>query len=381
MALHRVCGLSILSGVMKMTGSLQSIQAASKIRIQTCALRSQSIRLSFFKPGARSYLAASRLVRSQNQRNSPIPLLAVAAFSFFSKLVDNEQEENTESEEQIIYLLKKAKLSMMKDEMEEAEVILHQALHMAQQGDSRRAILYTNDLMANLALLRGQLDKSEKLFKATMRYMLEDGVKQDDNAFIEISLKLASIYAAQKRDGIAVAGYQFCIMSLEEKIEKERDLPDDILTAEDKSNTRLLLGLCLDSYGRYLLDNSHLSLAQNMYEKALKICREEQGELHPHTLTLMNDLATVLDAQGHHDKAFAIVNQASELAHKTEHPDHHVLLSNMAAILMYQGPEHLANAEQIFKEALKKAKEKKDAASVEYIQKRLSELEQRKEGR
>ncbi|OCT91159.1 hypothetical protein XELAEV_18014215mg [Xenopus laevis] len=282
-------------------------------------------------------VTSARETVSGGRRNLSF-LVGAAAFSLFSYFGKNESEEEvTEAEAEIILLLKKAKLSIMKGEMEEAEEVLHQALNLAHKSGSTRAIIYTYDLMANLALLTGKLDTSEKLFKETLMYMLNDGVQQNDNAFIEISLKLASIYATQNKKELAVAGYKFCILSLEEKLEKAAGLLEESLTAEEKCNTRLLLGLCLDSYGRYLLNNSSFSQAQDMYEKALKICREEQGTEHPQSIILMNDIAIALEALGNHEEAFAVVKQASELARKTEHPDLHVVLSNLAMILTYQG--------------------------------------------
>lgn len=121
-------------------------------------------------------------------------------------------------------------LSIMKDEPEEAELILHDALRLAYQTDNKKAITYTYDLMANLAFIRGQLENAEQLFKATMSYLLGGGMKQEDNAIIEISLKLASIYAAQNRQEFAIAGYEFCISTLEEKIEREKELAEDIMS-------------------------------------------------------------------------------------------------------------------------------------------------------
>ncbi|XP_040194537.1 tetratricopeptide repeat protein 19, mitochondrial [Rana temporaria] len=324
-------------------------------------------------------MSAGRRAGSRDSSLRPPFILMSAAFSIFSKLHEAD-EDLSEPEQQIVYLLKKAKLSIMKGEMDEAEEILHRTLHLAQKNKSNRAIIYTYDLMANVALLRGQYDNAEKLFKTTMGYMLESEIKQDDNSFLEISLKLASIYASQNQKHLAVAGYQFCILSLEEKTKMERDLPQDTITAEEKTNTRLLLGLSLDSYARYLVSQSQLSHAQVMLERALLICKEEQGDLHPQTITLLNDLATVMEAQGRYDEAYAFVSQALPLAEKADHPDHHILLTNMATILMHQGGmEHLADAERIFREALKKAEEKKDAISVQYIQEGLSKLTKRKE--
>ncbi|XP_051680417.1 tetratricopeptide repeat protein 19, mitochondrial isoform X3 [Oryctolagus cuniculus] len=172
-----------------------------------------------------------------------LPLLA--ALSWFSRSSEPEEQEQQqrgadgaaaaedaadEAEAEIIRLLKRAKLSIMKDEPEEAEKMLHDALRLAYQSDNKKAITYTYDLMANLAFIRGQLENAEQLFKATMSYLLGGGMKQEDNAIIEISLKLASIYAAQNKQEFALAGYEFCISTLEDKIEKEKELAEDIMS-------------------------------------------------------------------------------------------------------------------------------------------------------
>ncbi|XP_064379282.1 tetratricopeptide repeat protein 19, mitochondrial isoform X3 [Dromaius novaehollandiae] len=236
-----------------------------------------------------------------------------------------------DAEDAIILLLKKAKLSVMKGELGEAERALHQALRLSHQAGNGKAIAYTYSM-------------AEKLYKATMSYMLAGDTKEDDNAILEMSLKLASIYAAQKQHKLALAGYEFCILTLEEKIAKQKDLPEDVLpggaylsASEEKANTRLLLGMSLDGYARYLLSLNQFPVAQKMYEKALQISSDVQGETHPQTVVLLNDLATVLDAQGHYDEAYSHVRRAAELAKETQHPEEHMVLSNLAAILMHKG--------------------------------------------
>lgn len=308
-----------------------------------------------------------------------LPLLA--ALAWFSRPAAAEESgaggaardaEEDEAEAEIIQLLKRAKLSIMKDEPEEAELILHEALRLAIQSDNKKAIIYTYDLMANLAFIRGQLENAEKLFKATMSYLLGGGMQQEDNAIIEISLKLASIYAAQNRQEFALAGYEFCISTLEEKIEREKELAEDILSVEEKANTRLLLGMCLDAYARYLLSSKQPSQAQRMYEKALHISEEILGERHPQTIVLMSDLATTLDAQGHFDEACVYVQRASDLARQVGHPELHMVLSNLAAVLMHR--ERYAQAKEIYQEALKQAELKRDEVSIQHIRKELAEL-------
>ncbi|XP_064324018.1 tetratricopeptide repeat protein 19, mitochondrial isoform X2 [Phalacrocorax carbo] len=296
---------------------------------------------------------------------------SLGALSLFPR--DDEED----GEDAIILLLKRAKLSVLKGELGEAERLLHEALRLSHRSDNRKAIVYTYSMMANVAFMQGQLDNAEKLYKASMSYLLAGDTKEDDNAILEMSLKLASIYAAQKQHKLALAGYEFCILTLEEKIAKQKDLPEDVLPAEEKANTRLLLGMSLDSYARYLLNVNQLPVAQRMYEKALQISNDVQGETHPQTVVLMNDLATVLDAQGRYDEAYSHVKRAAELAKETRHPEEHMVLNNLAAILMHKD---FLQAKQVYEEALKQAQQKGDVASVQHIQEELAELAKRRKG-
>ncbi|RXM32421.1 Tetratricopeptide repeat protein 19, mitochondrial [Acipenser ruthenus] len=241
----------------------------------------------------------------------------------------------------------------MRGELVAADQILHLAIRLAHQSHNTQAIIYTYDMMANVAFLRGQLSN-------------------DDNAVIEMSLKLASIYAAQNQHQLAIHGFQFCTETLEEKIQKQKDLSEEAMSAKEKANTRLLLGLCLDSYARYLLTTRQLDQALSSYQRALQLSREVQGDAHPQTIVLMSDMATVLDMQGRHDDAYGHVKRALELARETDHPDQHTILCNLAGILMHQG--HLVEAGRLYKEALKLAESKGDGEVVEQIKKGLQEL-------
>lgn len=279
----------------------------------------------------------------------------------------------------MILLLKKAKLSVHRGQLQAASGFLHQAVVLAHQTHNNQAIIYTYSLMANLAYVQGQLDNAEKLFKAAMSFMLSGGTPQDDNAVIEMSLKLASIYAEQNKAELAEHGFRFCLESLEAKLEKQKEIPAEEQTEEQEAlrkETRLLLGLCLDSRARYRASTLHLNQAGQDYESALNICRQEQGDAHPQTLVLMSDLATILDLQGRHDDALVLVQQAVELSRSAGHPDQHVLLGNMAGILLHTG--RLEDSVQFYKEALSLAREAGDQEAVSSIQEGLKEVKKRR---
>ncbi|NWT42127.1 TTC19 protein, partial [Chroicocephalus maculipennis] len=287
------------------------------------------------------------------------------------------RDAEEDGEDAIIQGGERAKLSVMKGELGEADRLLHQALRLSHQADNRKAIVYTYSMVGVLFSSKISF-QAEKLYKASMSYLLAGETKEDDNAILEMSLKLASIYAGGGQHKLALSGYEFCILTLEEKMGGQKDLPEDVLPAEEKANTRLLLGMSLDSYARYLLSINQLPVAQKMYEKALQISNDVQGETHPQTVVLMNDLATVLDAQGHYDEAYSCVKRAAELAKETQHPEEHMVLNNLAAILMHK--EDFLQAKQVYKEALKQAQEKGDVASVQHIQEELAELAKRRKG-
>ncbi|XP_026986929.1 tetratricopeptide repeat protein 19, mitochondrial isoform X2 [Sagmatias obliquidens] len=370
MAMHRILGAGLALRLLRVAGR----------RGRGCPAR-----LLPGPAGGRAPAADVPPCREAPRGLGPGLLSLLAALAWSSRPAPAEQERERQgaggaaagdAEAEIIQLLKRAKLCIMKDEPAEAELILHDALRLAYKSDNKKAITYTYDLMANLAFIRGQLENAEKLFKATMSYLLGGGMQQEDNAIIEISVKLATIYAAQNRQELALAGYEFCISTLEEKIGREKELSEDTLSVEEKANTHLLLGMCLETYARYLLFSKQPSQAQRMYEKALQIAEEILGERHPQTIVLLSDLATTLDAQGRSDEACVHAQRASDLARQVEHPELHVLLSNLAAVLMHR--ERYAQAEEIYQEALKRAKLKRDEVSVQRIREELAGLSRKR---
>lgn len=79
--------------------------------------------------------------------------------------------------------------------------MLHLALRLAQERMSVDGITYTYDLMANLAMERGEFAKAEKLFVTVMQRLMSSGVLETDNRIIHMSIKLANIFADQFFDG------------------------------------------------------------------------------------------------------------------------------------------------------------------------------------
>jgi tetratricopeptide (TPR) repeat protein len=112
-------------------------------------------------------------------------LTATVGLSFFVKTKQDDDKSDQpvnetsiavqqDEDNQIIMLLKHAKLFEMKQEFDRAEDYYHRALNMVTFNQQQRtwsservlqARVYIYDGMANLALVRGQLKTAEKLFK------------------------------------------------------------------------------------------------------------------------------------------------------------------------------------------------------------------------
>uniref|UniRef100_A0A8C2FVH5 Tetratricopeptide repeat domain 19 n=1 Tax=Cyprinus carpio TaxID=7962 RepID=A0A8C2FVH5_CYPCA len=258
----------------------------------------------------------------------------------------------------LTYLLTYLQYSMMIGELDTASGFLHKAVHLAHQMHNNDAIIYKYSLHVTLFVVF--LLQAEKLFKAAMSFILSGGTPQDDNAVIVMSLKLASIYATQNKNELAEHGFQFCTESLKAKIEKQKEFPPESLSDEERKDTRLLLGLSLDTRVRYLAANHRFTGACRDYQHALQTCQEEQGESYPQSLVLMSDLATVLDLQGKHDEALAHVKKAVELGQAAGHPD-----------------QHFEESGKLYQEALALARTAGDGEAIEQLQEGLKELASR----
>ncbi|XP_063742595.1 tetratricopeptide repeat protein 19, mitochondrial isoform X4 [Eleginops maclovinus] len=228
----------------------------------------------------------------------------------------------------------------------------------AQRKEEEIILLLKNAKMANLAYVQGHLD-------------------HDDNAVIEMSLKLATIYAEQSKVELAEHGFRFCMESLQEKLQRDEEAEPTEEQQQQRKDSRLLLGLCFDSRARYRASRLQLGGAERDYREALQICGGEQGDTHPQTLVLMSDLATVLDLQGRHDDALLLVQHAVELSRSVGHPDLQVLLGNMAGILLHTG--RLEDAVRFYQEALILALQAKDKEAVNAIQEGLKEVKKKEE--
>jgi tetratricopeptide (TPR) repeat protein len=120
-----------------------------------------------------------------------------------------------------------------------------------------------------------------------------------------------------------------------------------------KVKPRLLQAYLLNQAGLFLYYQGRYGEAEPLYQQALAIMRERLGEQHPHTATILNDLARLYQAQGRYDEAEPLYQQALAIMRERlgeQHPHTATILNNLAGL--YQAQGRYDEAEPLYQQAL-----------------------------
>lgn len=300
---------------------------------------------------------------SRKRRNGMLNVpSALLALSFFG--VKNE-EESEKKESDLINMMKYGILAIRKGELSKAEQLLHVALKTAQEGQNTQAVTYIYDLLANVAFQKDEYKKAENLFKHVMQRLISGGMAEDDNALVEISLKLASVYASMGDYEKAVSGFHFCIGTQEDKIKKlgEQNLDEDTL---------LLWAMSMDWFARFLININKLSEAKKHFIRAREVCERVNGPEHEQTGVLLNDIGSVLFLEGNHDEAIEYFHKAIDVARACKSTEIGSFYVNLASVYLQKG--NLVEAERCCKEALSLSEKFNNNDSLQEAQNCMTEI-------
>ena len=100
--------------------------------------------------------------------------------------------------------------------------------------------------MANVSLMLGEFDKSEKLLKSSMKDCVACGLNPKGPVIIEMSLKLAQVMTLTNRKAEAEQGFRFCVESATANAKALQEVKDE----EEKKNAEALLGICNSAYSK-----------------------------------------------------------------------------------------------------------------------------------
>ena len=96
--------------------------------------------------------------------------------------------------------------------------MFHIALRMATDLGQEQAKTHIYCLLANSAMEQGMVGQAERLFTTVLQRILAEGTKQDSNAVVEISLKLANIFLQNGDVEKAQQGFSFCVSRMARKV-------------------------------------------------------------------------------------------------------------------------------------------------------------------
>lgn len=308
-----------------------------------------------------------------------------AALSLFSRKKDDV------SEDPVVFKLKQGILAQRKGQLDEAETLYHEALKIGagqyehKQLDDRRWLLMRiniYDLMANLAMQAGKLPEAERLYKEVIKACLQHGVGQEDESVIELSVKLASIYAMQQRKEEAEQGYKFCIDASRKKIQQT----DGVVEAD--TNTLALLGISTQGYARYLMSLKRYAEARRYFEEAHEVAVEVYGREHPQTLVVLNDAGAAAMLSGDYAAATEHFGEAVETTERRRQETAEseataggdgglsAFRYNLAAACMKTGD--LTRARSLCADVLRCAKESGDGGLARQAEQCLRDVEEQK---
>lgn len=229
---------------------------------------------------------------------------------------------------------------MQREEFDKSEQLLHLALKMAQERSDEQAITYVYDVLANLAFQKEDFSKAEKLFVEVMKRLLANGTAADDNAIVEISLKLAAMYGKLSQDAKAEEGFRFCIDTQLKKLSVMKVDNGSEMT-EIEINTVVLWAMSIDWFARYLLSRGQFVLAENNFEKALEVSERINGPKGEQTLVLMNDIGTVATLRKDFDKAINVLQEVIDRGQQS--PDLPAFYCNLGATYLRKGDREQAH--------------------------------------
>uniref|UniRef100_A0A0B7BDA9 Uncharacterized protein n=1 Tax=Arion vulgaris TaxID=1028688 RepID=A0A0B7BDA9_9EUPU len=278
------------------------------------------------------------------------------SYALFGFLFDKKEETDP-----LTQLYRDARLAHMRQELKKADSLYHDALKLADDLVQTKKITEAKfltartlfyDGLADIAMQTGEIETAETLYKETMRGCLMQGMDQNHNAMVEMSLKLASIYAMKGQKLEAEEGYKFCLSAQVPKLEatdkllkatdakKVNQIPGLIPATEmeqSEKDTAALLGMVLTSYGRFLLYEKRYTEALPLFEKARFFAEHTLGTDTNQYLVVLNDIATLYIVTKNLDKAEEVLKTGIKLSDKHKLQEKAMLFCNLGAVYLRKG--------------------------------------------
>ncbi|XP_050322067.1 tetratricopeptide repeat protein 19 homolog, mitochondrial isoform X1 [Bactrocera neohumeralis] len=290
-------------------------------------------------------------------------IVASGAFSFglFGKTKDEETPED-----KLITTIKRSVLCIQRQEFDKAEQMLHLALRMAQDLQSKEGVTYIYDVMANLAMEREQFKKAEKLFAEVMKRLFSEGYGENSSQVMHISAKLAHMAQLQGELDKAMQGFTWTLKRIEDHIKQ---------TPNDK-DVQELLGLTknwLIRFGQLQMKLGKYADAKKSFQEAYDSLVEVYGRINEESITILNNLSVACVNLEEYELAKKYLMDALELVKELKDTAQEgVLQANLGLIYLREGL--IAKAKEACSLAWRIGKNSKNLDAVEQAEYCLNEI-------
>ena len=268
-----------------------------------------------------------------------------------------------QEDDDLTLAVKRGILAIQEGDLTRADRLLHIALKMAQDSGREEAVTHIFCLLGNLALERNFPGQAERLLKTVVQRLIAAGEPSDSNSVVEISLKLAQVYASIGKLEQAEQGFQFCIATQQRKLGKG-------VVDED---TLGLAGMVLDQRAQFLLQHDRLAEAEMAWREAVKVAEQLHGEEGEQALVVKNSLATLLSMRGQHKAALDMLEKVVAAGKRQETAHLSAFLVNLGLVQLKQGLA--SEGRKSCREASRLASEVGDAETVEEADICLTQVE------
>ncbi|XP_011194120.1 tetratricopeptide repeat protein 19 homolog, mitochondrial [Zeugodacus cucurbitae] len=280
------------------------------------------------------------------------------SFGFFGKTKDEETPED-----KLITTIKRSVLCIQRQEFDKAEQMLHLALRMAQDLQSKEGVTYIYDVMANLAMEREQYKKAEKLFAEVMKRLFSEGYGENSSQVMHISAKLAHMAQLQGELDKAMQGFTWTLKRIEEHIKQ---------TPNDK-DAQELLGLTKNWFGQLQMKLGKYGDAKKSFQEAYDALVEVYGRINEESITILNNLSVACVNLEEYELAKKYLMDALELVKELKDTAQEgILQANLGLIYLREGL--VAKAKEACSLAWRIGKTSKNLDAIEQAEYCLNEI-------
>ncbi|KAH8297910.1 hypothetical protein KR018_000595 [Drosophila ironensis] len=352
-------------------GRLRAVRAAEQ-------LRRSSLRTAGTWTGGQQVVRAPTLGDSHSSNGMVYAFTAAFTFSLFG----NSSEKEETPEDKLVTTIKRSILCIQREQFDKAEQMLHLALRMAQDLQSKDGVTYVYDLMANLAMEREQFKKAEKIFADVMKRLFADGHSEESPKvslrllcfrllnyyrrplqILHISSKIAHMSQLQGDLEKSFQGFTWTLQQLAKVLEK---VPED-------KDIQELYGLTKNWFGQLLMKQGNYAEARKLFQEAYDALLEVYGAATDAAITILNNISVAYVNLEKYAEARQTLLLAMDLAKELKDVSQEgILQANLGLVYLREGL--MKEAENACRLAWKLGKQHENSDAVEQAEYCLDEI-------